>query len=580
MIIKKSVLTVHQHFCKKQRIFTNRSFNSKRSFFIPLLSLCLFAFMLQSSFAQAFVNPLPKVPLPVFKMDTVNIKTLGAIADGISLNTEAINNAINTVSKKIGGGVVLVPQGLWLTGPIELKSNVNLSIAKNAILLFTTDFSQYKLVAGNWEGQPNARNQSPISATDATNIAITGSGIIDGNGDAWRQIKRDKMTESQWKAKVASGGIVSDDQKTWYPSEKSKKGSITKDAGVLTNGKTLQDFESIKDFLRPNLVVLNNCKTVLLEGVIFQNSPAWNLHPLLCENLTIRNVYAKNPWNAQNGDGIDVESCSNVLLENSTFDVGDDGICIKSGRDEAGRRRGKPTENMTVKNCIVYHAHGGFVIGSEMSGGVKNLYVSGCSFIGTDVGLRFKTARGRGGVVENVFVSDIAMKDIGGEAILFDEYYMAKDPVPLAGEYREPPAIKAEPVSEATPEFKNFVIKNVVCNGASKAIFIRGLPEMQVKNIVLENMVLKANKGIECIEATGVVFKNIRLITAETSPLVYVQNSTNIQFDKITYDHADLLFAISGERLKNIKVMETDLSKAKKASAFSYGAIETMLEVK
>jgi polygalacturonase len=521
---------------------------------------------------------LSKVPVPSFKKDTFNIKSFGSIADGITLNTNAIKRAIETCSKE-GGGVVLVPQGLWLTGPIELKSNVNLSVVKGAVLQFTSDFSQYKLVAGNWEGQPNARNQSPISAEGATNIAITGSGIVDGNGDAWRAVKKDKLTETQWKGKLASGGFLSKDKKTWYPSEKSLKGATTKDAGVLKDGKKPSDFEEIKDFLRPNLVVLNGCKNVLLEGVTFQNSPAWNLHPLLCENLTVRNVYAKNPWYAQNGDGIDVESCNNVLLENSTFDVGDDGICIKSGRDEAGRKRGKPTENMTVRNCVVYHAHGGFVIGSEMSGGVKNLYVSNCSFIGTDVGLRFKTARGRGGVVENIFVSDIVMKDIAGEAILFDEYYMAKDPVPLAGETREPPAIEAQPVNDGTPQFKNFLIQNVVCNGAEKAIFIRGLPEMQVQNIVLQNMVLKSNKGIECIEAQNIVFNNIKLISADTSPLVFVQNSSNIVFDKLVYENADVLFALSGERLKAVAVSNTTITNAKQATTFSHGATEAVFKM-
>jgi len=288
------------------------------------------------------------------------------------------------------------------------------------LLQFTDDFNQYKLVEGNWEGQPAWRNQSPISGSDLENIAITGSGIIDGNGGAWRMVKRDKLTESQWKKLVASGGLVSEDGKMWYPSEKTLKGSKTKNAGVVAAGQSTADLQSIKDFLRPNLLVLTNCKKILLEGVTFQNSPAWNLHPLLCEDLTLRNLQVKNPWFAQNGDGVDIESCKNVLIEGSTFDVGDDGICIKSGRDEAGRKRGKPTENVIIRNNVVYHAHGGFVVGSEMSGGAKNIWVYDCSFIGTDIGIRFKTTRGRGGVVENIYINNINMIDIPGEAILFD----------------------------------------------------------------------------------------------------------------------------------------------------------------
>ena len=204
-------------------------------------------------------------------------------------------------------------------------------------------------------------------------------------------------------------------------------------------------YESIKDFLRPNLVLLTNCKYILLEGVTFQNSPAWCLHPLMSEHLTVRNVFVKNPWYAQNGDGIDVESCKNVLIENSVFDVGDDGLCMKSGRDAEGRKRAMPVENVIIRGCTVYSSHGGFVIGSEMSGGARNIYVSNCTFIGADIGLRFKTTRGRGGVVENIFIKDIYMKDIPAEAILFDMYYMAKDPVVLAGEKRELPKVEFKP---------------------------------------------------------------------------------------------------------------------------------------
>ena len=186
------------------------------------------------------------------------------------------------------------------------------------------------------------RNQSPVSAENANNIAITGYGIIDGSGDAWRMVKKEKLTESQWKKLVASGGVLSEDKKSWYPSEKSIKGSMLKNPGVISIDKTTADYDSIKDFLRPNLLVFSNCKKILLEGITFQNSPAWCLHPLMSEDIIVRNVYVKNPWYAQNGDGIDLESCKNVLIESSTFDVGDDGICIKSGRDEAGRKRGMP----------------------------------------------------------------------------------------------------------------------------------------------------------------------------------------------------------------------------------------------
>jgi polygalacturonase len=531
-----------------------------------------------SVFAQA---PQPPVVQTVsFRSDTINIVNHGAKGDGHFLNTTAINKAIEQSSLQ-GGGVVLVPSGLWLTGPITLKSNVNLHLKRDAILFFTDDFDQYKLIEANWEGQPAWRNQSPISGTDLTNIAITGSGVIDGNGDAWRMVKKSKLTDSQWKNLINSGGVVDKSSQIWYPSEKSLAGSKDKKAGVMTAGTSSSDYEHIKDFLRPNLLVLTNCKKVLLEGVTIQNSPAWNLHPLLCEDLTLRRLLVRNPWYGQNGDGVDIESCKNVLIEDCTFDVGDDGICIKSGRDKSGRERGKPTENVLIRNNVVYHAHGGFVIGSEMSGGAKNIWVQDCSFIGTDIGLRFKTKRGRGGTVENIFIENINMIDIPGEAILFDMYYEAVDPVPMAGEKRE--KVKAEkiPVTEETPQFKNFHIKNVFVNGAEKGIFFRGLPEMNIQDITIENVTIQAKKGIDIIEASNINLKDITIISKETAPVVHIENAQNIVFENLKYqEDATLLFDLYGENSKNIQVIKTDVNKAKTISKMEAGISKSVLKIK
>jgi polygalacturonase len=523
-------------------------------------------------------NKLPVIIPTKFKKDTVSIKKNGAVPDGYTLNTKSIQSTIDALSKK-GGGVVLVPAGLWLTGPIVLKNNVNLYLATGSTLLFTDDKSQYPLVEANWEGLPQMRNQSPISATGAVNIGITGKGIIDGNGDGWRAVKSDKLTASQWKKKVESGGVLSDDKKTWYPSEAFKKASKgPANPGQILPGRDAAYYAEIKDFLRPNMLLLTSCKQILLEGVTFQNSPAWCLHPLMCENLTVRNIFVKNPWYAQNGDGIDAESCKNVLIENSVFDVGDDALCMKSGRDVEGRKRGMPIENVIIRGCTVYSSHGGFVIGSEMSGGARNIYVSNCSFIGADIGLRFKTTRGRGGIVENIFIKDIYMKDIPAEAILFDMYYMAKDPVALAGEKRELPKVEFKAVDETTPQFRNFHISNVYCNGAEKGIFVRGLPEMHVKDIVLENMVLQADKGIDVQEASGITFKNIKIISKETNPVIDVVQSDKLTFDNITYkDGSELLFRINGERTKELKIINTNADKAKQKISFELGATEAAL---
>ena len=523
------------------------------------------------SFAQ---EKLPVIKTTQFKKDTISVLKYGAVGDGSVLNTKFIQAAIDACNQK-GGGVVLVPSGLYLTGPLVLKSNVNLHLKVGSTLLFTKDFSQYPLVQANWEGFPQMRNQSPISATNAENIGITGKGIVDGNGDVWRQVKKDKLTESQWKRLVSSGGIVGEDQKTWYPHASSLYAKNFKNPGAISPEKTPAFYDSVKVFLRPNLVLLTGCKRVLLEGVTFQNSAAWCLHPLMCEDLTVRKVFVKNPWYAQNGDGIDAESCNRVLIEDCVFDVGDDGLCMKSGRDADGRKRGKPIENVIIRGCTVYASHGGFVIGSEMSGGARNMYVSNCTFVGSDIGLRFKTTRGRGGIVENIFIKDIYMKDIPGEAILFDMYYMATDPIPLPGEKRTLPAVEFKKVDETTPQFRNFKISNVYVNGATKGVFVRGLPEMHVKDIEMKDMIIQSKKAIDIQEATGITLKNVTVISDDTKPVVSIIQSDKITVDGLHYKNgSELLFRIEGDRCRDINISQTDASKAKQKVVFDLGATE------
>jgi polygalacturonase len=240
-----------------------------------------------------------------------------------------------------------------------------------------------------------------------------------------------------------------------------------------------------------------------------------------------------------------------------------------------------PTENVIIRGCTVYASHGGFVIGSEMSGGARNIHVNNCTFIGSDIGLRFKTTRGRGGIVENIFIRDIYMKDIPGDAILFDMYYMAKDPVPMAGEKRELPKVELKEVNETTPQFRNFHISHVYCNGADRGIFVRGLPEMHVKDIVLENMVIQAKRGIDVQEATGISFKNIKIISEQTSPVIDIVQSDKLAFDNIGYkDGSALLFRVSGEKSGNINIKNTDASKAKERIIYELGASEKSVSIK
>lgn len=525
-----------------------------------------------------FAYELPKVRQVSFRKDTFNIVKYNAKNDGITLNSKAINDAIEACHVA-GGGTVLIPKGFWLTGPVTLKSNINLHLDKGAVLQFSNNSNDYPLVKTNWEGLDAIRVQSPISAFDVENIAVTGEGILDGAGEAWRPIKKSKMTPPEWNQLVAAnGGVLNEEKDTWYPTERALKGSKAKRPGVIAEGYDMTKAEEIKEFLRPNMVSLVRCMGVLLEGVTFQNSPAWCLHPLLSQHMTIRNLTVRNPWNAQNGDGIDIESCRYVIVENSTFDVGDDGICIKSGRDEEGRKRGVPTEDVIIRDCTVFHGHGGFVVGSEMSGGAKNIFVSDCNFLGTDVGLRFKTTRGRGGIVEKIYVHDINMSNIGGAAILFDMYYMAKDPLTMfSGE--EKPSIEFQPVSEATPQFKDFHINQVVCKRAETGIFVRGLPEMNIKDIEMENISIQSKKGFVCTEGDHVVLKNTTLY-CEDKTVMNIQDSQNITMDNILYKPSDVLLTISGARSKEIRLLHINGANAKKEVEFGTGVSEKVMKRK
>ena len=513
--------------------------------------------------AGHYASELPVVLQTMFRKDTFNITKYGAVADGQQLNTEAFRKAIEACAAQ--GGTVLVPKGLWLTGPITLKSNVNLHLMTGALVQFSANRADYPLVRTTWEGEDAIRNQAPISGVDLLNVAITGNGTFDGAGEAWRPVRKTKLNEGQWKNLVASGGALNEKKDYWYPSASSLKGNLAAAAGTLPKSLDPKAFDDVRDYLRPNMLSLTRCRQVLLEGFVIQNSPAWTIHPLLCSDIVVRNVTARNPWYGQNTDALDLESCRNGLVENCTFDVGDDGICIKSGRDEQGRKRGVPTENFIIRDCKVYAAHGGFVIGSEMSGGVRNLYVRNCTFMGTDVGLRFKTARGRGGVVENIFVDNINMTDIAGQAVLFDMYYAAKDPVPQAGESTAPPVIAAMPLGEGTPQFQHFFIKNITCKGAETGILVRGLPEMSIKDINIENAVLECKKGMLCQEAENIHLKNVTLLSSETKPVMEVQNSHNITLENIHYAKgAELLLRVTGDRSKDIKLTDTDTKLAKK----------------
>ena len=520
---------------------------------------------------------MPVVTEPSFPDNTVKITDFGAVSDGKVLNTQAIADAIEAVSGK-GGGHVVIPRGIWLTGPIVMKSNIDLHAEEGALVIFSSDKDLYPLIQTSFEGSDTYRCLSPIYGKDLENIAFTGSGVFDGNGDAWRPVKKEKLTEQQWKELIKSGGIVGDDGRQWFPSEAYKKAQEMSDMNVPKDLKTIEEFKPIRDFLRPVMVSLVNCKKVLIDGPVFQNSPAWCLHPLMCEDLTIRNVTVRNPWYSQNGDGIDIESCRNTVLYDSNFDVGDDAICIKSGKDADGRKRAKPTENLVIKNCIVYHGHGGVTIGSEMSGGVRNMSVSDCTFMGTDVGLRFKTTRGRGGVVENVWFSDIDMINIPTQAISFNMYYGGLSVSEMLAEGKSLDATPGDipPVTEETPLFREISMRNITCRGAMQAIYLQGLPELNLQDISFENISIIAHTGLACTDVTGLKIKGLNLDT-EKGPAICIINSGKIEIDdlKLTGDTGTCV-DIRGEKSKDIRIKSVNIIDEKGVSIGEKADISTI----
>ncbi|GAA0878918.1 glycoside hydrolase family 28 protein [Algoriphagus jejuensis] len=500
----------------------------------------LLAVMTAPAFAQLTLEQvyegiefdMPKVKETSFPAFSKSIAEYGAVGDGLTKNSAAFKAAIEEVNQK-GGGQVIVPRGIWLTGPITLLSNVNLHLEDGSLIIFSRDKDDYPLVETSFEGLNTIRCQSPINAYQVENIAITGKGTIDGSGDAWRAVKKGKMTEEQWKKLVKSGGIV--EGSNWYPSQSFLDGYKASSSFNVPDTKDRADLEKMKDFLRPVMVSIRKSKRILLDGPTFQNSPAWNIHPLMSEDVIIRNLNVRNPWYSQNGDGLDLESCKNALIYNNTFDVGDDAICIKSGKDKDGRDRAIPTENVVIKNNVVYHGHGGVTVGSEMSSGVRNMHVSACTFIGTDIGLRFKSTRGRGGIVENIWISDIDMINIPTEAIGFNMFYTGNSPVIEEDQSADDEARQENlvPVTEETPIFRNIWMKNITVTASEISASFMGLPEMKLENVVLENSVLQAKKGITVIDADGLQLINVKVMSEDTPLTLY--NSQNVTVEKFTF---------------------------------------------
>ncbi|MDQ0900831.1 glycoside hydrolase family 28 protein [Paenibacillus sp. V4I7] len=503
--------------------------------------------MNQTEIVNQPYSAMPEVMLPRIPDRTFTLTDFGAVGDGQTDNSEAFRSAIQEVTEA-GGGRLIIPVGLWLTGPLKLTSRLELHAEAGATVLFSKRFEDYPLLHSQFEGKPVVRCQSPLDAEGLEDIAITGGGIFDGGGEAWRPVKKWKMTEKDWNRLKSNGGVIDESAGIWWPSAAAMQGAELVEKLIQSGEQDPQAYVPAREYLRPNLLSFRRCSRILLEGATFQNSAAWNLHPWASEHMTIRRVNVRNPWFAQNGDGLDVDSCRYVLVEDSTFDVGDDAICIKSGKDEAGRALGMPAQYVTIRRCTVYHGHGGFVIGSEMSGGVSDIHVTDCTFIGTDIGLRFKSARGRGGIVERIRIERIRMTDIVGEAISFHLFY---EGVEGSGSAQE----EMHPISEQTPVFRQIVITDIDCAGANKAFLINGLAEMPLEDVTLRNYRVSSVQGVICHNVKRLLLEGIDLKLRQGPP-IKLHQAQGVCIKDLTVAGAqefDSLLVVTGERTEGIE---------------------------
>ena len=424
-----------------------------------------------------------KVTVPQFKRLEVLLSDCGAISGKLDIetgrhNARVINDKVKELSEN-GGGTIVIPKGIWASAPIRLLSDVSIRIESQGLLKFIKSKEDYPLIITNYEGQPCIRTVSPITAENAVNVAITGMGMVDGSGDEWRPVKKFKVTDKQWEQLLKKSDNVFETKETqiWMPTKSSLLGN---EKNIQSDkDEALEEARDYYDFYRPVMVSLRHCTNVLLSGVTFMNSPAWNIHPFFCENVTIDNIKVRNPYYAQNGDGIDVESCTNVHIHHSVFETGDDAICIKAGKNAIARTIDGPCSNIYIHDCVVNEGHGGFVIGSEMSRGVKDILVENCTFIGTDVGVRIKSALGRGGVVENITIRNIDMVNIKGEAVILTMGYVLN----LLNR-NETIAMDNE---EDVPYFRNIDMDGIVCTDCkefAKIESLNGRPDT-IKDVVI-----------------------------------------------------------------------------------------------
>ena len=394
----------------------------------------------------------------------INILDLGVVADGTTDNTLLLQQALDSL--KPNGGMLYFPAGQYVTGSLQIYSNTTLYLEAGATILASGDYDKYPVIDETLiPGFKRGTRRGILFSLNAENITVQGAGTIDGRGYYW-----------------------------WVMWDKGEP-----------------------DTRRPRTIQFINTNHVTIEGIHIQNSPCWTVHPIRCNNVTIHNISIYNPYEAPNTDGINPESCSNVKISDCYIDVGDDCVTIKSGLESDLFQKEHACENIAVTNCTFVHGHGGVVIGSEMSGGVRNMTVSNCIFQNTDRGIRIKTRRKRGGYVEDIIINNVIMDNVIA-GITMNEYYKC-------GTYEENIDLftyEKQPIVDSTPYIRGIIISNVIMKNVKAAgIYFLGLPELPISKVKIINAdidVIGCEEGEETIAVfnieksygDGIYLKNVK----------------------------------------------------------------------
>jgi len=470
---------------------------------IPLLRISL-PLLCLTLLSALFGGPRPAV---------FNVLDYGAVPDGQTKNTAAIAKAIAACAE-VGGGTIVFPAGKYLTGAVMLESNQTLHFDAGSALLYSGDPADSPIVKSRWECTNVYTHASLIYADGKHNIAITGRGTLNGQGWNWWWRSNSRGRKSP------SGEDAASNQAAWR-----------KVYDRIETGEKLAaaDFTAAAKFLRPSLVGLYNCKNILIEDVTLFKSPMWMLHPVYSDDIVVRGVrfVSADPegqhsaeGEGPNGDGIDVDSCRNVRISDCYFNTSDDCIVIKSGRDNDGLRTNRPTEFVTITNCVMFQGHGAVVIGSETSGGIRNITASNCVSVGTDCGIRIKSQRGRGGVLQNFRFDNWVIEDAKKQAFEINTRYSVTPDAPLG---------------EKTPVFRNFSYSNITISNAAQVAKIVGLPEKAIEQLRFTDITATGKVGFLVEQASDLELHHVR-VTASKGLAFEIDSSSRVVLDDVATD--------------------------------------------